>query len=170
VAAASLNGGISSGPANSSSRGDGTRVVDLPRRKAMISNIRSAGVPEASTSGSLTSRRIAYRFSGGLKVFTGCEPRELQSRPCYTTRRARAAPAAGGSISAPPDSSRVACVSRAPGEATSPKMTVTGPEGRAYTTANPLGDYVFISPSTTSPAPARPDAERSSSIRIRSTK
>ncbi|MCW3041349.1 MAG: hypothetical protein JWM31_3254, partial [Solirubrobacterales bacterium] len=116
--------------------------------KALVSNIALAACGSIDFGITDISAGFAYRFKGGLKLFTGCDLDPYRPAVFSARAGARADLGAGGAIHVPGGVQQLGLrFTGTPGEATAPKVTVTGPDGKVYTTAASPGDYVFSPPS-----------------------
>lgn len=144
-----LDGGISFDTGDFYVQGNGHACLFICLDvKALVSNIALAACGSVDFGITEVSAGFAYRFNGGLKLFTGCDLDPYRPAVFRTRAGPRADLGTGGPIPVPAGIEQLALrFAGAPGEAASPQVTVTGPDGKVYTTASAPGDYVFSPPS-----------------------
>jgi len=113
--------------------------------QALASNIAVAGCGSVDLFLTTVSAGLAYKFGDGLDVFTGCDLEPY--KPAVFRARAAGPTPAGDTLSVPPDTQEMAFKFYGdPALPGSPKVTLTAPDGRVFTTAALPGDYAFSPP------------------------
>jgi hypothetical protein len=120
--------------------------------RALISNVAVAACGSVDFGLFDVSAGFAYRFNGGLKLFTGCDLEPYKPAVFKSRSGLRADNGTGGTIAVAAGTEQLAVRFVAPpGQAGAPKVTITGPDGHVYATAGAPGDYVFSPPGTVGP-------------------
>lgn len=147
---ASLDGGISfeTGDFFVQGRGDACLFICLGV-DALISNKALAACGSVDLLFGEIAAGFAYVFGDGLEVFWGCDLQPY--RPAVFRVRggvtADAAQAPAGPMKVPRGAEQAAFRFRGqPGLAGAPKLTLTAPDGRTFSTGGVPGDYAFAPP------------------------
>ena len=112
--------------------------------RGLVSNLAVAACGEIDLLLDTISAGFAYRFKGGLKLFSGCDLSPYRPAIFRTRAGPRAAGPDGGVVTVPPNTESVALrFVGQPGMGGAPRVVVTGPDGRVYSTAPGSGDYAF---------------------------
>ncbi|MCW2994357.1 MAG: hypothetical protein JWQ18_1852, partial [Conexibacter sp.] len=113
--------------------------------QALASNIAVAGCGSVDLFVTTVSAGLAYKFGDGLDVFTGCDLEPY--KPAIFRARAAGPTPVGDTLSVPPATQQMAFKFYGdPALPGSPKVTLTAPDGRVFTTAALPGDYAFSPP------------------------
>jgi hypothetical protein len=148
---AELQGGISfADPVQYYIQGSGHACVWICLDvQALASNIAVAACGSIDLFIGTISAGLAYRFGEGLDVFSGCDLDPYKP----AVFRTRAGPSLPRALTVEKDTEEVAF--RFFGDPTAPgapKLTLTGPDGRVFSTATQPGDYAFAPPEPITPA------------------
>jgi hypothetical protein len=141
---ASLQGGVSFGTGDFYIQGAGHACLwaclDV---QALASSIAVAGCGSIDLFVGTISAGLAYKFDDGLDLFTGCD---LEPYKPAVFRRA-AVPAAPPGVTVPAGTEQAAFKFYGdPALPGAPKLSLTAPDGRVFSTASLPGDYAFSPP------------------------
>jgi hypothetical protein len=145
---ASLQGGVSFGTGDFYIQGDGHACLwaclDV---QALASNIAVAGCGSIDLFVGTISAGLAYKFGDGLDLFTGCDLEPYKP----AVFRSAVVPAAPGGLTVAPGTEQAAFKFYGdPAQPGAPRLTLTAPDGRVFTTAALPGDYAFSPPEPSS--------------------
>jgi hypothetical protein len=144
---ASLEGGVSFDTGDFYIQGGGHACLWICLDvQALASNIAVAACGSVDLFVTTVSAGLAYKFGDGLDLFTGCDLEPY--KPAIFRARAAAGPAPpGDGLTVPADTQQMAFKFYGdPALPGSPKITLTAPDGRVFTTAAAAGDYAFSPP------------------------
>ncbi|MDX6699775.1 MAG: hypothetical protein QOF26_1, partial [Baekduia sp.] len=114
--------------------------------QALASNIAVAGCGSIDLFVGEISAGVAYKFGEGLDLFTGCDL-EPYKPAIFRAQAADAGPVAPPGLTIAPGTEQAAFKFYGdPGAAGAPRLSLTAPDGRVFTTAAAPGDYAFSPP------------------------
>lgn len=113
--------------------------------QALASNIAVAACGSVDLFVTTVSAGLAYRFGDGLDVFTGCDLEPY--KPAVFRARAAGPTPPGDGLTVPAGTEQMAFKFYGdPALPGAPRLSLTAPDGRVFTTAALPGDYVFSPP------------------------
>jgi hypothetical protein len=141
---ADLQGGISFGTKEFYIQGSGHACLWICLDvQALASNIAVAGCGSIDLFIGKIAAGLAYRFGEGLDVFSGCDLEPYKP----AVFRTRAGPSLPGALTVAPGTESVAFRFYGdPNLPGAPKLSLSAPDGRVFTTAPAPGDYAFAPP------------------------